>query len=67
MRLRASLGQGFRAPNFNELYYPGFGGLFAGNPLRAGTLRAAPRPASTGRRRRARASDLSRTAPASTT
>lgn len=24
MRLRASWGQGFRAPNFNELYYPGF-------------------------------------------
>jgi len=31
-RLRASWGQGFRAPNFNELYSPGFGGLFAGNP-----------------------------------
>jgi vitamin B12 transporter len=44
-RMRASWGQGFRAPNFNELYYPGFpiglgtdpdGGpffyLFAGNP-----------------------------------
>lgn len=31
---RASLnwGQGFRAPNFNELYSPGFGGFFAGNP-----------------------------------
>lgn len=27
-----SLGQGFRAPNLNELYSPGFGGLFAGNP-----------------------------------
>jgi len=24
MRLRASWGEGFRAPNFNELYYPGF-------------------------------------------
>ena len=37
LRLRVSWGQGFRAPNFNELYYPGFdvgGGLvlFAGNP-----------------------------------
>jgi vitamin B12 transporter len=37
-RLRASVGQGFRAPNFNELYYPGFEvapglSLFAGNPL----------------------------------
>lgn len=37
LRLRASWGQGFRAPNFNELYYPGFdlgGGLvlFSGNP-----------------------------------
>lgn len=31
-RLRASWGQGFRAPNFSELYYPGFFGLFAGNP-----------------------------------
>jgi len=31
-RLRASWGQGFRAPNTNELYSPGFGGLFAGNP-----------------------------------
>ncbi|MEO8159889.1 MAG: TonB-dependent receptor [Arenimonas sp.] len=36
-RLRASLGQGFRAPNFNELYYPGFEvapgvHLFAGSP-----------------------------------
>jgi vitamin B12 transporter len=31
-RLRASWGQGFRAPNFNELYYPGFFGQFAGNP-----------------------------------
>jgi vitamin B12 transporter len=27
-----SWGQGFRAPNFNELYSPGFGGFFAGNP-----------------------------------
>lgn len=31
-RLRTSWGQGFRAPNTNELYSPGFGGLFAGNP-----------------------------------
>lgn len=31
-QLRASWGQGFRAPNFNELYYPGFFGSFAGNP-----------------------------------
>ena len=31
-QLRASWGQGFRAPNFNELYYPGFFGWFAGNP-----------------------------------
>ena len=31
-RLRASWGQGFRAPNFNELYYPGFGGYYQGNP-----------------------------------
>jgi vitamin B12 transporter len=37
-RLRASVGQGFRAPDFNALYYPGFQVapgvvLFAGNPL----------------------------------
>ncbi|MGH8049714.1 MAG: TonB-dependent receptor domain-containing protein [Arenimonas sp.] len=32
LRLRASWGQGFRAPNFNELYYPGFFGFYAGNP-----------------------------------
>ncbi len=25
-------GEGYRAPNFNELYSPGFNGLFAGNP-----------------------------------
>lgn len=31
-RLRASWGEGFRAPNFNELYYPDFGWGFAGNP-----------------------------------
>lgn len=31
-RAYASWGQGFRAPNFNELYSPGFGGRFAGNP-----------------------------------
>jgi vitamin B12 transporter len=31
-RARASWGQGFRAPNTNELYSPGFGGRFAGNP-----------------------------------
>jgi vitamin B12 transporter len=31
-RAYLSWGQGFRAPNFNELYSPGSGGLFAGNP-----------------------------------
>lgn len=33
--LRASFshGEGFRAPTLNQLYSPGFGGLFAGNPL----------------------------------
>ena len=31
-RINAHFGQGFRAPNFNELYSPGFDGLFAGNP-----------------------------------
>lgn len=28
----ASTGRGFRAPTFSQLYSPGFGGLFAGNP-----------------------------------
>ena len=32
-RLSGNFGQGFRAPNFNELYAPGFGGYYAGNPL----------------------------------
>ena len=32
-RLYVSAGQGFRAPNFNELYSPGFGGTFRGNPF----------------------------------
>jgi vitamin B12 transporter len=31
-RFVASYGEGFRAPGLNELYSPGFGGLFAGNP-----------------------------------
>ena len=31
-RLRLSWGEGFRAPNFNELYYPDGGFGFAGNP-----------------------------------
>jgi vitamin B12 transporter len=31
VHLRASWGQGFRAPNFNELYYPGFFGFYGGN------------------------------------
>lgn len=31
-RVYVSFGEGFRAPNLNELYSPGFGGLFAGNP-----------------------------------
>ena len=31
-RAFASAGRGFRAPNFSQLYSPGFGGLFAGNP-----------------------------------
>ncbi|NEZ02878.1 TonB-dependent receptor [Wenzhouxiangella sp. XN201] len=31
-RLFARFGRAFRAPNFNQLYSPGFGGLFAGNP-----------------------------------
>ncbi len=31
-QLYASLGRAFRAPNFSQLYSPGFSGLFAGNP-----------------------------------
>ncbi|AKS42896.1 TonB-dependent receptor domain-containing protein [Wenzhouxiangella marina] len=31
-RLQGSVGRSFRAPNFNQLYSPGFDGLFAGNP-----------------------------------
>ena len=33
VRTTLSYGEGFRAPTLNELYSPGFGGLFAGNPL----------------------------------
>lgn len=32
LRLFASYGTAFRAPNLNEQFSPGFGGLFAGNP-----------------------------------
>jgi vitamin B12 transporter len=32
LRLTASYGSAFRAPNLNELYSPGYGGYFAGNP-----------------------------------
>lgn len=31
-RLRASVGTAFKAPSANELFSPGFGGLYAGNP-----------------------------------
>ncbi len=31
-RVFASIGRAFRAPNFNQLFSPGFSGLFAGNP-----------------------------------
>lgn len=31
-RLLANWGEGFRAPNLNEQFSPGFGGLFTGNP-----------------------------------
>ncbi|MBS0569325.1 MAG: TonB-dependent receptor, partial [Proteobacteria bacterium] len=31
-RLTASFGTAFRAPDLNELYSPGYGGYFAGNP-----------------------------------
>ena len=32
LRAYASFGQGFRAPTMNELYDPGYGGWYAGNP-----------------------------------
>ncbi|MCK9538104.1 TonB-dependent receptor domain-containing protein [Dokdonella sp.] len=32
LRFYASIGQGFRSPTMNELYDPGYGGWFAGNP-----------------------------------
>lgn len=32
LRVYANLGRGFRAPTMNELYHPGYGGYFAGNP-----------------------------------
>ena len=32
MRVTASYGTAFRAPNLNELYSPGYGGYYAGNP-----------------------------------
>ena len=32
VRLSASYGTAFRAPNLNELYSPGYGGYYAGNP-----------------------------------
>ena len=31
-RVFSSVGRAFRAPNFNQLFSPGFSGLFAGNP-----------------------------------
>ena len=31
-RAFATGGRAFRAPNFSQLFSPGFGGLFAGNP-----------------------------------
>jgi len=55
-RLFASHGRGFRAPTFNELYSPGFGGLFAGNPL-LGPERS--RSSELGLRHRAGAAELS--------
>ena len=35
LRLSASYGTAFRAPNLNELYSPGYGGYYAGNPALA--------------------------------
>lgn len=32
LRFSAGYGRSFKAPNFNQLFSPGFGGLFAGNP-----------------------------------
>lgn len=33
LRSFVSVGEGFRSPNFSQLFSPGFDGLFAGNPL----------------------------------
>jgi vitamin B12 transporter len=33
LRMTASYGTAFRAPNLSELYSPGYGGYYAGNPL----------------------------------
>ncbi len=33
LNTRLSWGEAYRAPSFNELYSPGFGGLFAGNAM----------------------------------
>lgn len=42
LRIWASVADGFRAPNLNEQFSPGFGGLYAGNPsLDAETSRSA--------------------------
>ncbi|MFC4821952.1 TonB-dependent receptor domain-containing protein [Dokdonella ginsengisoli] len=32
LRAYANVGRGFRAPTMNELFHPGYGGYFAGNP-----------------------------------
>ena len=32
IRVFGNFGEGFRSPNFSQLFSPGFGGLFAGNP-----------------------------------
>lgn len=32
-RLSLAYNEGYRAPTFNELYSPGFGGMYGGNPL----------------------------------
>ncbi len=46
VRLTASFGTAFRAPDLNELYSPGYGGYYAGNPVlqpeRSRTLELGP-------------------------